>query len=50
MMAEPEQRPVRIGLVGAGAIMRLSHGPTVSKSPDARLQESSIRMALVRKH
>jgi predicted dehydrogenase len=37
MMAEPEQRPVRIGLVGAGAIMRLSHGPTVSKSPDARL-------------
>jgi predicted dehydrogenase len=30
-------RPVRIGLVGAGAIMRLSHAPTILRSPDARL-------------
>jgi predicted dehydrogenase len=35
-MAKTEQ-PIRIGLVGAGAIMRLSHGPTVSRSNDAEL-------------
>jgi predicted dehydrogenase len=27
--------PLRIGLVGAGAIMRLSHAPTIARSPDA---------------
>jgi predicted dehydrogenase len=32
-----ESRPVRIGLVGAGAIMRLSHAPTVLRSDDAEL-------------
>jgi predicted dehydrogenase len=30
-------KPVRIGLVGAGAIMRLSHAPTILRSPDAKL-------------
>jgi predicted dehydrogenase len=32
-----DERPVRIGLIGAGAIMRLSHGPVIQKSPDAEL-------------
>jgi predicted dehydrogenase len=32
-----EHRKIRIGLVGAGAIMRLSHGPTISRSRDAEL-------------
>ena len=27
--------PIRIGLVGAGAIMRLSHAPTIGRSPGA---------------
>ena len=27
--------PLRIGLVGAGAIMKLSHGPTIARSGDA---------------
>jgi predicted dehydrogenase len=31
------EHPVRIGFVGAGAIMRLSHGPVVAKSPEAEL-------------
>ena len=30
-------RPIRIGLIGAGAIMRLSHAPTLARSPDAEL-------------
>ncbi len=30
-------KPVRIGLVGAGAIMRLSHAPTIVASSDAEL-------------
>lgn len=29
--------PVRIGLIGAGAIMRLGHAPTLSAHPDAEL-------------
>jgi predicted dehydrogenase len=29
--------PLRIGLVGAGAIMRLSHAPTIARSADAAL-------------
>lgn len=36
-MSKSEERPVRIGLVGAGAIMRLSHGPVITRSPDAEL-------------
>jgi predicted dehydrogenase len=31
------ERPVRIGLVGAGAIMRLSHAPTIAATPEAEL-------------
>ena len=31
-MAKSDRKPVRIGLVGAGAIMRLSHGPVIAKS------------------
>jgi predicted dehydrogenase len=31
------EAPLRIGLVGAGAIMRLSHAPTIARSPDATL-------------
>ena len=37
MSAYPESKPLGIGLVGAGAIMRLSHAPTVSKTAGARL-------------
>jgi predicted dehydrogenase len=36
-MSEQGERPIRIGLIGAGAIMRLSHGPVISKSRDAEL-------------
>ncbi len=36
-MPEQGKRPIRIGLIGAGAIMRLSHGPVISKSRDAEL-------------
>jgi predicted dehydrogenase len=36
-MREQGKRPIRIGLIGAGAIMRLSHGPVISKSRDAEL-------------
>ena len=32
-----DRPPLRIGLVGAGAIMRLSHAPTLTRSADARL-------------
>jgi predicted dehydrogenase len=35
-MSEKTQK-VRIGLVGAGAIMRLSHAPTITRSKDAEL-------------
>ena len=31
------EKPVGIGLVGAGAIMRLSHAPTIARSKDAKL-------------
>lgn len=31
------QKKIGIGLVGAGAIMRLSHGPTIRRSKDAEL-------------
>ncbi len=31
------EKPVGIGLVGAGAIMRLSHAPTIARSTDAKL-------------
>lgn len=33
----PTQNPIRIGLVGAGAIMRLSHAPTIGRSTEAKL-------------
>ena len=36
-MASPEPAPVRIGLIGAGAIMRLSHAPMIRQSKVARL-------------
>ena len=36
-MAMSADRPVRIGLVGAGAIMRLSHAPTTQRSSGAVL-------------
>jgi predicted dehydrogenase len=36
-MAEASGPPVRFGLIGAGAIMRLSHAPTIARSPDAEL-------------
>jgi predicted dehydrogenase len=36
-MAHCDERPVRIGLVGAGAIMRLSHAPVIAKSAEAEL-------------
>ena len=32
-----KSNPLRIGLVGAGAIMRLSHAPTILRSPDAAI-------------
>ncbi len=31
------EKPIGIGLIGAGAIMRLSHAPTIARSKDARL-------------
>src|SRR5687768_11218798 len=31
------EKRIGIGLVGAGAIMRLSHAPTIARSNDARL-------------
>ncbi len=34
-MPSTGEPPVRIGLIGAGAIMRLSHGPVISGSEDA---------------
>ena len=37
MGGTPVEAPVRFGLIGAGAIMRLSHAPTISRSADARL-------------
>lgn len=37
MGATPVGPPVRFGLIGAGAIMRLSHAPTISRSADAEL-------------
>ncbi len=37
MNASTESKPVGIGLVGAGAIMRLSHAPTVTRTPGAKL-------------
>jgi predicted dehydrogenase len=36
-MGSSESRPVRFGLVGAGAIMRLSHAPVITRSADAAL-------------
>ena len=36
-MAGPKEKPVRIGLIGAGAIMRLSHAPTIQRSDAAVL-------------
>jgi len=36
-MAGPDPAPVRIGLIGAGAIMRLSHAPMIRRSNAARL-------------
>jgi predicted dehydrogenase len=36
-MSTTSDRKIRIGLVGAGAIMRLSHGPVVSRSGDCEL-------------
>lgn len=36
-MSLSSERPVRIGLVGAGAIMRLSHAPTIQRTPGAEL-------------
>ena len=36
-MASPDPAPVRIGLIGAGAIMRLSHAPMINRSEAARL-------------
>lgn len=37
MTASKERAPVRIGLLGAGAIMRLSHAPTVKRTAGATL-------------
>ena len=36
-MNDRSEKPIRFGLVGAGAIMRLSHAPTILRSPDATL-------------
>ena len=36
-MTSDDTTPVRIGLIGAGAIMRLSHAPVIARSPQARL-------------
>ena len=36
-MAQITKPPIRIGLIGAGAIMRLSHGPVISRSNEASL-------------
>jgi predicted dehydrogenase len=36
-MQRGSERPVGIGLIGAGAIMRLSHAPTIARSKDAKL-------------
>jgi predicted dehydrogenase len=36
-MSHSTQKPVRIGLVGAGAIMRLSHAPVIAKSGIAKV-------------
>ena len=36
-MAGAREKPVRIGLIGAGAIMRLSHAPTIQRSDEAVL-------------
>ena len=37
MRTSSDSRPVRIGLIGAGAIMRLSHAPTVRSARGAEL-------------
>jgi len=37
MTTSKERAPVRVGLVGAGAIMRLSHAPTVKRTAGATL-------------
>ncbi len=37
MTATPVGAPVRFGLIGAGAIMRLSHAPTIRRSAGAEL-------------
>jgi predicted dehydrogenase len=36
-MPKADHEPIRIGLVGAGAIMHLSHAPTIARSSDAVL-------------
>src|SRR5687767_4366257 len=36
-MPDSKVEPLRIGLVGAGAIMRLSHAPVIAKSGEAEL-------------
>ena len=36
-MAQITKPPIRIGLIGAGAIMRLSHGPVINRSNEATL-------------
>ena len=36
-MKQTVEKRIGIGLVGAGAIMRLSHAPTIARSKDARL-------------
>jgi predicted dehydrogenase len=36
-MGSTDSPPLRFGLVGAGAIMRLSHAPVITRSGDARL-------------
>ena len=36
-MTKSNARPIRIGLIGAGAIMRLSHAPVITKSDGATL-------------
>jgi predicted dehydrogenase len=36
-MSDTTQKPVRIGLIGAGAIMRLSHAPVILKSGIAEI-------------
>ena len=40
-------RPVRLALLGAGAIMRLSHAPTIRRSTDSELAEF-VRLEAVR--